>query len=241
MTRLDAGEEQVEAVFGDRDPIAARFVLLADGAESGWADLGIPARRWIATASGQVKKNARDDRMHWVLGLERGRSLGGWWFTGTNVVIRLHAEGNRESVRDGCRSLVTRVSQAGLLPADLAVDTSAITTRPAPARRALEIESHVDKRSLRIGEAGGFVAAASCEGIHPAMWSARLAAEVITTAIESRHPQDELRQFSASWRTTMAQYLRPPNTDAHFLLPLVFSNQQMADRMAGAFWRGENI
>jgi hypothetical protein len=39
----------------------------------------------------------------------------------------------------------------------------------------------------------------------------------------------------------MAEYLRRPNADAHFLLPLIFSNQQMADRMAAAFWRGENI
>jgi len=39
----------------------------------------------------------------------------------------------------------------------------------------------------------------------------------------------------------MAEYLRPPNADLHFLLPLVFSNQQMADRMALACWQGENI
>jgi len=39
----------------------------------------------------------------------------------------------------------------------------------------------------------------------------------------------------------MAEHLRRPNTDTHFLLPLIFSNRQMADRMADAFWKGENI
>jgi hypothetical protein len=39
----------------------------------------------------------------------------------------------------------------------------------------------------------------------------------------------------------MAEYLRPPNADLHFLLPLVFSNEQMAKRLAAAFWRGENV
>jgi hypothetical protein len=59
--------------------------------------------------------------------------------------------------------------------------------------------------------------------------------------LTSKHPQDQLREFSTTWRSTMAEFLRPPNTDVHFLLPLIFSNKQMADRMAGAFWEGTNI
>ena len=39
----------------------------------------------------------------------------------------------------------------------------------------------------------------------------------------------------------MADFLRPPNTDLKLLLPLIFTNQPMADRMAAAFFGGENI
>jgi hypothetical protein len=73
------------------------------------------------------------------------------------------------------------------------------------------------------------------------MWSAELAARIIEQAAGSPQAQDTLRQFSSLWRTTMADYLRPPNTDLQFLLPLIFSNQQMAIRMAAALWQGENI
>jgi hypothetical protein len=48
-------------------------------------------------------------------------------------------------------------------------------------------------------------------------------------------------QFDTRWRLAMADYLRPPNTDMQFLVPLIFTNQPMADRMAAAFFRGENI
>ena len=79
------------------------------------------------------------------------------------------------------------------------------------------------------------------EGIYPAIWSARLAAETCAKAAAGTHPQDQLREFSTAWRSAMGEYLRLPNTDLHFLLPLVFSNRQMAQKMAAAVWRGENI
>ena len=62
-----------------------------------------------------------------------------------------------------------------------------------------------------------------------------VAAEIIHRALDRPHPQDELREFDTKWRTTMADYLRPPNADLQFLLPLVFANKQMAERLAGAF------
>ena len=47
--------------------------------------------------------------------------------------------------------------------------------------------------------------------------------------------------FDTRWRLEMADYLRQPNTDMEFLIPLVFSNQPIADRMAAAFFLGDNI
>jgi hypothetical protein len=39
----------------------------------------------------------------------------------------------------------------------------------------------------------------------------------------------------------MAAYLRMPNVNLAFLLPLVFTNRQIADRFARAFLFGENL
>jgi hypothetical protein len=47
--------------------------------------------------------------------------------------------------------------------------------------------------------------------------------------------------FDSLWRMQMADHLRSPHTDIRFLLPLIFSNQPMADRMGAAFFFGENI
>ena len=124
---------------------------------------------------------------------------------------------------------------------DLSEEAARAEVHPSPAGIALEMDSHVAKHTLIIGEAGGFVAAASNEGIYPAMWSAQLAAQVVHQALGSKHSQDVLMQFDSKWRMSMAEYLRPPNTDIQFLLPLIFSNQPMADRMGAAFFAGENI
>ena len=73
------------------------------------------------------------------------------------------------------------------------------------------------------------------------MWAAQIAAGVAQTALRSVHSQDALMTFDSQWRIEMADYLRPPNTDNQFLLPLIFSNQPMADRMGAAFFSGDNI
>ena len=106
---------------------------------------------------------------------------------------------------------------------------------------ALDSDSHVRKHTLMIGDAGGFMSAVSNEGIYPAMWSAVIAADVMHLALSSEHSQDALMDFDSRWRVEMADYLRSPHTDIRFLLPLIFANQPMADRMGAAFFSGENI
>ena len=103
------------------------------------------------------------------------------------------------------------------------------------------MDTHVAKRTLVIGDAGGFVSAASGEGIYPAMWSGQIAARVAAGALDADSTQDALFEFNKQWRTAMAEYLQPPNTDTQYLLPLIFSNQPMADRMGAAFFLGEAI
>ncbi len=113
--------------------------------------------------------------------------------------------------------------------------------RSLPRGVALDTETHVAKHSLLIGDAGGYVCALSHEGLYPSIWSAKLAVDVCETALQSPHCQDALMEFDARWRQEMVDYLRLPNADLRFLLPLIFSNDRMAKKLANAFLLGENI
>jgi flavin-dependent dehydrogenase len=115
------------------------------------------------------------------------------------------------------------------------------TTSLAPAGAALDMDTHVGKHCVLIGEAGGFVSAFSNEAVYPCMQSGWIAAEVIAKALHVPVPQDELLAFGPAWRTSLADYLRLPNTDLGLLMPLVFSNQQMSRRVARAFLLGQSF
>ena len=101
------------------------------------------------------------------------------------------------------------------------------------------MESHVGKRCLLVGDAGGFVTSFSHEGIYPALRSGELAAETVAAALRAPVLQDELASFSTLWRSELAGYLRMPNTDLGLLMPMVFNNPQMSRRVARAFLLGQ--
>lgn len=258
-TRIDLGEKQVGTDFADAKPVRSSFLLVADGACRTFAPMNggnvptntqlIPAStpgRWVATlelpgGKSREAKAAADEHMHWLLGTNRRQACLLWWWVGATCVLRMVTDGTGSDAARRLCAATTRLIDAGLIVSRTDVCPEAVVLHPAPVRSALEIDSHVNKRTLLIGDAGGFVSETSGEGIYPAIWSAQLATECLLAAEGSAHPQDELRRFSSAWRSTMADYLRAPNTDVHFLLPLIFSNQQMADRMAAAFWTGTNI
>jgi flavin-dependent dehydrogenase len=133
-------------------------------------------------------------------------------------------------------SLLEAARAGDILPGDFAAQPSAV---PGLAGLALELESHVGKRCLVVGEAGGFVSAFSNEGLYPALRSGWLAAQTAARALSAPVLQDELATFSADWRADLADYLRMPNTDLGLLLPMVFSNLEMSRRMGRAFLLGQ--
>ena len=110
-----------------------------------------------------------------------------------------------------------------------------------PSGVALDMDTHVGKRCLLIGDAGGFVAAFSNEGIYPAMRSGWIAADTALRALRAPVLQDELASFGVAWRGELADYLRMPNTDLSLLVPLVFNNEQMSRRVARAFLLGQTF
>ena len=198
---------------------------------------------WVVHVEAEMPKAKAPKTPHVsvVLGLDGASSFGLVCVSKKRVSVDVNWIGQPEATVGALVNLCKAGVAHDVLPADLT--ELAVKAKPhrSPASAALDMDSHVRKHTLLIGDAGGFVSAVSNEGIYPAMWSARIAADVLDTALASKHSQDELMAFDSAWRVKMADYLRSPHTDVRFLLPLVFSNQPMADRMAAAFFFGENI
>lgn len=129
----------------------------------------------------------------------------------------------------------------GVLPDEFDKQVGSLSTWRLPLAAALDIESHIGKRTLALGLAGGFVSALSGQWLYPTVHAAALAAGVVDKALADDRPQDQLGQFGVRWRQKLSDYLRSPNTRLTFLLPLAFSNQQIMDRFCRAYLFGENF
>jgi flavin-dependent dehydrogenase len=116
---------------------------------------------------------------------------------------------------------------------------SAIRTMDRPLAGALAQEG-VANRTLLIGPAGGFYSACG-EDIYPACWSALFAADVLKKALKEPHLQDALNPYRQKWRTTLGDYLRGPQQNLRFLLPLVYRNPAMTERLAEAILLSKSV
>jgi flavin-dependent dehydrogenase len=98
----------------------------------------------------------------------------------------------------------------------------------------------VANRTLLIGPAGGFYTACA-EDIYPNCWSAIHAVEVAAQAVKERHLQDALQPYRQRWGATLGDYLRGPQQNLRFLLPLVYRNATMTARLAEAILWGKSV
>lgn len=98
----------------------------------------------------------------------------------------------------------------------------------------------VANRTLLLGPAGGFYCQ-SAEDIYPNCWSAQFACEAIRKALREVHLQDALAPYRSKWRTTLGQYLRGPQQDFRFLLPLIYRNDVMTARLAESILLGKSV
>jgi len=242
-------EDSVVATLSDGSEVTARLLLLASGRTSPLPEsLGFTlpvrhARMWTAQIDATLEDDAYSGppSVSVVLGLDRPGSFALCFLTPGRLSVSINWLGERQETLTKLAYTCSGLFEKKISPVDLSSRITDLTLHGSPASAALDMDTHTGKHALLIGDAGGFVAAASNEGIYPAMWSAQIASEVVEAALTSVRSQDELMTFESKWRTTMADHLRPPNTDVQFLLPLVFSNQPMADRMCSAFFSGENI
>lgn len=248
IVHVDIGEEWATATSIEGDRVYGRLLLLATGGDTTLvdkSDLAAGLRDgtglWMASYRCPAENPTSPARIDYVLGLGAGEGYGYRLCKdeALTVGVCVGASSNR-AVSD-----LIRISKAfearKLLRADWQSHAAGTRSVWSPAGLCLELESHVAKRTLTIGQVGGFVASYTNEGMYPGMWSAQLAAQVVREALQSKQPQDKLREYESVWRMTMAGYLRSPNTDAQSLLPLVFANQQMADKMLESLQLGTNF
>jgi len=198
---------------------------------------------WTAQVTADLprRKSPNDPQMGVILGLDTQGSFGLCCVSPERLSVGVCWYGEPQRTKPLLFELCQSAANHDVAPLDLSAQVESADVIPSPASVALDMDSHVGKHTLAIGDAGGFVSASSNEGIYPAMWSAQLAVDVLDKALQSVHSQDELMTFDSVWRMQMADYLRSPHTDIRFLLPLIFTNQPMADRMGAAFFSGENI
>ena len=102
------------------------------------------------------------------------------------------------------------------------------------------VHEGVGNRTLLVGPAGGFYSACA-EDIYPNCWSAIHAADALKKALKEPHLQDALQAYRHRWRTTLGDYLRGPQQNFRFLLPLVYRNQVMTTRLTEAILLGKSV
>jgi len=236
---VQLAEHAAHVTLTDGQRLSAQVVIIADGAASlarrlarlpeipsdecgaAWTELDCPD---AGAALEVVLGTGRTPR---VATLARG--------LGKLRITLLTGEMDAPATKE-LAALVTAGRAAGALPPGPPV---AVHPAVALAGVALDLETHVGKRCLLVGEAGGFVTALSNEGLYPALRSGWLAGEKAAAALAAPLLQDELATFSADWRADLADYMRMPNTDLGLLLPMVFSNRQIALRLARSFLLGQ--
>jgi flavin-dependent dehydrogenase len=237
---LELGERNATVRLKGESEVSGAVVLIADGAASPTTSrLQLPPVSRGSQTGGCAFASASGDGLgHGVdVVIAGGRALK------IATIVR-----NETRLRVGLLTRDTESSPVSQLDSFLADARAAgqlpdvtLTAEPVAdlSGVALEVESHVSKRCLLVGDAGGFVASFSNEGIYPALRSGWLAGETVARALEAPVLQDELATFGSIWRADLADYLRMPNTDLGLLMPMVFNNPQMSRRVARAFLLGQ--
>ncbi|MCD6304178.1 MAG: FAD-dependent oxidoreductase, partial [Planctomycetes bacterium] len=102
------------------------------------------------------------------------------------VISNSAASGMRAAELSG---MVNGLQRKGLLPGGLPLSKAQGAVWAPPAGVALELETHVAKRCVLVGTAGGFAESITGQTLAPSIRSAILAADVVLSALASSDPQ----------------------------------------------------
>jgi len=168
--------------------------------------------------------------------------MGLFFAVGKTVHLRLIANSSASGARGAeLSALVAGLQGHNLLPSDLALGRAKGAVWTPPATHALDMETHVAKRCLLVGSAGGFAESVTVHSLAPGVRSGILAARAADAALKSDDPQHALMSFRDQWREPLAHYLRPPGTPLQMLLPLLFVNKRIIPRFTRTLLFGESI
>lgn len=178
------------------------------------------------------------------MSLDLGRRLTWAWLLPGTKFVQLAVEQPLETVQQvNPQDLLLHwagvLHKHGVLKSASAVDRESIQWLDLPFGGALAHEG-LASRTLLVGPAGGFYSA-SGEDVYPNCWSAVFAASILQKALKEPHLQDALQPYRQEWRTTLGDYLRGPQQNLRFLLPLVYRNQIMTNRLAEAILVGRSV
>ncbi len=231
-----------------RRELRARLLLIAQGSPAevvGGLALpvrSVPVGRLSACGlDAPAGQSGPDGALHVVSYPNRERL--GMYFAARGIVhVRvLSADPSAPAGADDLGELIGRLRGGGLLPAQMNLSKAAAASWRPPGGVALELETHLAKRTLLIGTAGGFASAMTGQTLDASVRSALVAAEVAEKALRSRQCQDALAEYKRKWRDELANRIRAPGASLRMLLPIVFSNKAMATRCARAILYGEAI
>jgi flavin-dependent dehydrogenase len=240
---LDLGETGIRLRAADGREFRGSVLLIADGMSSPLAEmarlpLAVQADSVTACVAAELPNPGAAAGLDIVVGARRAGQTVTLLQGGGRLRLILATRESDPPPEAQFEEFVAAARAAELIPPRAAVRP---TRGQTPAGAALDLDSHIGKRSVLVGEAGGFVSAFSNEAVYPCMKSGWMAAEAVARARAAPVLQDELAAFSSLWRSELADYLRPPNTDLALLIPLVFKNAQMAARVARAFLLGQRF
>lgn len=178
------------------------------------------------------------------MSLDLGRRLTWAWMLPGTKSVQLAVEQPLETIQqvnpqDLLLHWAAVLHKHGVFKTPPAIERESIQWLDLPFGGALAHEG-LASRTLLVGPAGGFYSA-SGEDIYPNCWSAVFAASVLKKALKEPHLQDALQAYRQEWRTTLGDYLRGPQQNLRFLLPLVYRNQIMTNRLAEAILVGRSV
>lgn len=225
--------------------VEARVLIVVDGhphdvlGDLGLADRTVRPAPLIVAGVDVPVAHRGDGALHIVE--EPERSEIGMFFT---LDGRLHMRVISNSPAAGMRSaelsaLVARMQQTGLLPAKLPLHRARGAVWRPPGGLALELETHVSKRCVLAGTAGGFVEPVAGQALYTAVASALLAAQATLKALDSQDVCEALMAYRTSWRKQLEKRLLRPGTPFQVLLPLVFANPKVASRLTSTLLFGQ--
>jgi hypothetical protein len=173
----------------------------------------------------------------------RGELRWGWMLPGKGVMqIAVVQPADSVSSIDPTTLLehwVQVLARHGELKTTNGIDCASANWVNVPLAGALAHET-VANRTLLIGPAGGFFTACA-EDIYPACWSAVFAVDVAKKALKEKHVQDALQSYRHKWGSTLGDFLRGPQQNLRFLMPLIYRNPMMTLRMTEAILRGKSV